>query len=689
MFNWKNSLVAFVAVFAASFILISCGEGGSSTLGTHSSSILSDVDSTAVPEGVNPTLFNQLRNELKRQLTERIDGSDRLVATAPVGTAGYVSDLAYTEGTNELTWTYMNVGDYDQNGEVGVPDITPIAVHFGHTLGPISGWPDLADAYIDGDASGEVGVSDITPIAQNYLNTVVLYDILTSDTENGTYTMIGSVSFPYPNTPPVRFTELLPAGNLGWVRVQPLDGTGGPGGAGELSNPVQIAVTNEPPVARFDYTQQETGFIVDFDAIDSTDNDGTIVNYEWDWDNDGTYDFNTTTPNTTHDYGSQITTECTLRVTDDDGDSSTITKWVYVLELAVDWIVVPVLGEGEGMRPSFAYIGDDITGKPGIAYYANFNSAYIAATDVYGASWGTPTVVETYIPNLLSLADIDGNPAIAYNDYSDNDLKYVRATDATGMTWGTIIDVDTTVEAGKSYIDMHEVNGNPAIAYYVGDTGTSNYIRSNDSTGDTWGTSIVIHPFPPSSTYLSLAVVGGVPAIGLTNNSPVKPQFIRGDDADGTGWSAPLDVFTDNSIWGWTSLVELQTVPVTPAIACSGDGPNSVLFISATDTAGTTWQDPILLEDDTNKTFGEVSMAIVDGYPCVAYVEYNQVSLEKALVFRQGLNPSGTAWSAPIYVALSTAAEDVKLLDVRGRPAIGYYLQGGGGGIRYAYSPAT
>jgi len=69
-----------------------------------------------------------------------------------------------------LTWTEVNLGDYDNSGEVGVPDITPIATNYLVTSGTIL---DL----VDGDESGEIGVSDITLIAENYLNAIAGYRI--------------------------------------------------------------------------------------------------------------------------------------------------------------------------------------------------------------------------------------------------------------------------------------------------------------------------------------------------------------------------------------------------------------------------------------------------------------------------------------------------------------------------------
>jgi len=58
----------------------------------------------------------------------------------------------------------------------------------------------------------------------------------------------------------------------------------------------------------------------------ATDSDGTVANYEWDFDGDGTYDFASAAgPATTHSYMLEGTYTATLRVTDNDGLQTTLT----------------------------------------------------------------------------------------------------------------------------------------------------------------------------------------------------------------------------------------------------------------------------------------------------------------------------------------------------------------------------
>lgn len=71
-----------------------------------------------------------------------------------------------------LSWREKNTGDYDNNGEVAIADITPIAVHYLHTVGT-----DYLDAYLDTSGNGEVGIEDITPIALNYQSAILGYNV--------------------------------------------------------------------------------------------------------------------------------------------------------------------------------------------------------------------------------------------------------------------------------------------------------------------------------------------------------------------------------------------------------------------------------------------------------------------------------------------------------------------------------
>ncbi len=88
---------------------------------------------------------------------------------------------------------------------------------------------------------------------------------------------------------------------------------------------LEITVTNRPPEAESDMTASggTTDVGIEFDGHGS-DDDGEVVLYEWDFDGDGEYDWNS--PDGAHTifkYATEGTFEARLRVTDDDGDLDT------------------------------------------------------------------------------------------------------------------------------------------------------------------------------------------------------------------------------------------------------------------------------------------------------------------------------------------------------------------------------
>ncbi len=93
-------------------------------------------------------------------------------------------------------------------------------------------------------------------------------------------------------------------------------------GAETKAVPVQMGGTggaNQPPIANFEFSPKTAHIneVVTFKATGCSDKDGTIVSYEWDFNNDGVYDATgTTVSHVFHRGGGQIVT---LKVLDNDG----------------------------------------------------------------------------------------------------------------------------------------------------------------------------------------------------------------------------------------------------------------------------------------------------------------------------------------------------------------------------------
>jgi WD40 repeat protein len=91
---------------------------------------------------------------------------------------------------------------------------------------------------------------------------------------------------------------------------------------------------NEAPTASFTWqalsssgtrlvVEPRTGDRIEFDASASSDPDGNIVEYAWDWNSDGSYNEKTTGSVIDHTFTDSGSHRVTLRVTDNDGASLT------------------------------------------------------------------------------------------------------------------------------------------------------------------------------------------------------------------------------------------------------------------------------------------------------------------------------------------------------------------------------
>ena len=85
---------------------------------------------------------------------------------------------------------------------------------------------------------------------------------------------------------------------------------------------------NNPPIANFNYSQQNRKLVIDFKDT-SLDADGTIISWSWDFDDNST----DTVQNPSHTFALAGTYRVTLTVTDDGGKSNSITTNVIVSPL--------------------------------------------------------------------------------------------------------------------------------------------------------------------------------------------------------------------------------------------------------------------------------------------------------------------------------------------------------------------
>jgi len=166
---------------------------------------------------------------------------------------------SYDNGTDFINWLYGNQGDYDQNGEVNLGDLVPIAFFF-HATGPFAA--TSAEIMADGDGNGEVNLADLVPISLNFksdanggYNVYQTTDATdypdANGADNGSANLLGTVAF---NTATGGYSAsrksftydatAAPASSFFWVRY-----TDGLGNESTASNMISNDPTLQPVLA--------------------------------------------------------------------------------------------------------------------------------------------------------------------------------------------------------------------------------------------------------------------------------------------------------------------------------------------------------------------------------------------------------------------------------------------------------
>jgi hypothetical protein len=163
------------------------------------------------------------------------------LASPPTGAVNAITGFAvYTEGAQiRPYWRYRNAGDYDQDGTVGVSDITPIAVNYNaqvsdeNTLEGVIGYSVIPEM-------SKVTVAAITPIAQYFGVRCDGYVVQNADSIDGPWNSIASIPFSQGQGMGRKlFQPIIDPGPGAWYRVRPICGAE----VGEPSNAVQWTPT--------------------------------------------------------------------------------------------------------------------------------------------------------------------------------------------------------------------------------------------------------------------------------------------------------------------------------------------------------------------------------------------------------------------------------------------------------------
>jgi len=574
---------------------------------------LGELEELPAPEGVDPAIFEELRQSLAEALTERV--GEKHVSSEPSDEGRRVRDLTLhvEQGGNSATleWNYRNDGDYNQDGRVDIADIVPLALHFGEDATD----PNSLAGVADGNHNGRVGMSDVTPIATNYGAEVVAYCVNRSSYE----WYVPESPFTYASFMDtvelsegsgkeggrIRFSYSLSYDVSYWYRVTPIDRFQTPGLA---SDPATSASVYSVFGYVFDRENRGlSGVTLTLNGMESAATDES-----------GKFSFSdvpcgkhTLTPS----IAGMLFFPESRNVSVEGAD---VHSCIFGAERALPgtWHATNI--SNLGRIGSVAFINGKLAASLYMFSITNYGTdavAYLQSADSSGFSWQAPVTVvqaDSYAPLL---AEVNGNPALVFYDTTSDYIVYVRADDPDGTSWGEPLGI--AYEEDYACFSFSTVGGRPAVAYQDEELGRLYYHMSTDENGDEWfsGRHRIASITGDSSVRCSLAEVDGLPAVAYSVEDE-SVFFTIADDESGFSWSDPVEVGHLHSSYH-VDRVSLAVIDQKPAIVYSDYSVAQVLYAEALDPAGTEWSEPFLLnrwEDSFTPYLCEV-----DGEPAVAY----------------------------------------------------------------------
>lgn len=435
------------------------------------------------------------------------------------------------------------------------------------------------------------------------------------------------------------------------------------------------STTNEPPEAVL-ATNPDSGnapLTVDFNAADSVDPDGALVDYEWDLDGDGMYNGPTPTEmdaqgenNAQFTYNSAGNYTVKLRVTDNEGATGDDSTTIIVGGGTPEWHITTVAGGDYTYYPQLA----DVNGRPGIVFYNDTveEIMFIHADDPLGANWTEiPDSVGGELYDWMKLVESGGNPAVLY--LSTGGMTFVCAENQNGTAWGEPVVAGTPTEIVYKYGGA-VIDGFPAATYYssVGSPQGYLYHRATTTSGQAWSDPQVIQQ--DGLGIVDMVAVNGAP--GLCYEDPDNSYsltFRRATDATGSTWNDPVSVDPDVLVWFFP---KIKIVSGFPAILYSDGGPESVTplyFIRAADQNGASWGDRRQV-DSLEFALYSPDLAVIDGRPAACYVGG---PTPRTLFFKHALDTSGANWPETADTIVADAQfTETSLADIGGHPAIAF-----------------
>ena len=353
------------------------------------------------------------------------------------------------------------------------------------------------------------------------------------------------------------------------------------------------------------------------------------------------------------------------------------------------WASPEVIGEAYAFDLNFFVCND----KPAIVSLTpgDVDVSFFSSVDEHGIATGlAQTLTDTGGTPVTSY--ISGNPAIAYT--SGTNLKYRRATDNQGYSWSTTRSVASNCASAISMSQVeytnpvsHEKSFVPAICYYSTSNSHLYYTYALDPDGATWDTAVELTTSGSYGVSCSMANIAGNPAIAYLETTNGTLMYIRATDPAGeNAWSSSVSVDANADQLYGVSMVQTRGGTTYPAIAYTPDilGQSGLgnleprlCYIRASNSTGTSWGSPIILDSSTGVPFPSLGFT-GSNYPAVAYMMPSLTTLK----YCSSNNTEGTSWDSPKTIDTDCLGDKCSTQKIESRPGIVY--SGETGGLKYA-----
>lgn len=386
-----------------------------------------------------------------------------------------------------------------------------------------------------------------------------------------------------------------------------------------------------------------------------------VCRYQWDWDGDGAYDAETTTPEVEHCYSDTGLYAATVRITDAERISAIATATIDCFSWDTTPVVpgcYPFLLEVDG-RPAIIYAKYPLPGDP-----ERYDICFILASNAGGTSWNPPvTVCSTdQIPpyRVEDCAIVRGLPAICIKGCTYPgiyDYYYTTALNADGTEWTALTNIlpDAPIEETYLKFSLAEIAGRPAVCYTGGEFGETpqlSYCRAVEDHGFTWSSPQVLDR-APVDYYCDMTAVGSRPAIAYVGSEGIS--YIGGKDSAGHEWHEPVRVLPAAPEVDYGGPIRCIDAEGVPAIVFEqweqySITQMSVMYVRALHAEGFFWSEPVLIGDHV----------FSDAKPGVAHTDdtcfvsfwacMDPDAVNPSMYYARGSYPGGDAWREPCEV---------------------------------------